>query len=588
MLAAAGIASVAVAAATMPPWDPRWLMAGTHVQPERWAGMSSDQVRHRILANRVRFFHEGVATSVAVLEEPAGNRSIVSNGKPEASTTGDMPTQLLLGYVPLLYVEAPRAGLVIGLGSGVSLGALGQAPLERLDCVELEGAMRDAAAWFAPLHHGILDDPRVHLAIEDGRNFLFLHDRRYDVIVSQPSNPWIAGVANLYSVEFFDLARSRLQPDGILCQWVQLYALSADDLAGVLRTFHEVFPFVHLWQGGPGDILLIGSRRPLSVEPAQGWARLQRQPVIARDLAMLGLRSGPALWSHFLMETDAIERLAAGGMLSRDDRPHLEFSAPYALYKPDLTARNQRRFWDAADGLGVPMVSGSARAVAQRAEGLLLQGRLEEAKVAVSQALAREPGEPWGHLVAGQLAEARGDSEEAERAWLAAEADPAIGADASWHLAQMWRAQGRYAEAAARYHWALAHDPLDVKALHGVALALAAQGAHAEALPCYEQAAAAWERGSRRRFDDHRGRLWLDWAESLGALGRADEALARTEEAWVDNGASLEIRVRLAKQYAAAGRVADARRLVADLLATQPIDPAFRRWLLDMRRALHP
>jgi spermidine synthase len=501
---AIGIAAVALAAAMMPPWDPRWLMAGAHVQPERWGGMSSEEVRHRILANQVRFFHEGVATSVAVLEEPAGNLSIVSNGKPEASTTGDMPTQLLLGYVPLCYVEQPRQGLVIGLGSGVSLGALAQAAFERLDCVELEGAMRDAAAWFAPLHHGILDDPRVHLAIEDGRNFLLLNDRRYDIIVSQPSNPWIAGVANLYSVEFFDLARSRLAPSGIMCQWVQLYALSPDDLAGVLRTFHAVFPFVHLWQGGPGDVLLIGSERTLAPEPQPQWERLAQHPVIGRDLAMLGLQSGPALWSHFLLERDAVERLSAGAALSHDDRPHLEFSAPYALYMPGLTARNQRQLWAASAAAADERLArwGTARAAAQYAEGLLGQGRVEEAEAAMRWALGRDADEPRGHLVAGRLRLASGDVAAAEASWQRAEenTDPSASAEASYHLAQMWLTQERFADASGRYRRALAHDPRDVPSLHGLGRALAAQGEHDEVLACYEQAAVAWETGSRRRF----------------------------------------------------------------------------------------
>jgi predicted membrane-bound spermidine synthase len=131
---------------------------------------------------------------------------------------------------------------LVGLASGVTAGALAQHPLDAIDVAELEPAMREASGFFEAENHGVLRDPRVRLVIGDGRHVLAAAAAPYDLVVSEPSNPWIAGVASLFTVDFYRLVRSRLAPGGLMVQWLQAYDLVPRDLRMVVRSFREVFP----------------------------------------------------------------------------------------------------------------------------------------------------------------------------------------------------------------------------------------------------------------------------------------------------------------------------------------------------------
>ncbi len=282
---------------------------------------------------RVLYFREGVTSTVSVVEDSPGSRSLLINGKADASNnrTGDMRTQLLLAHLPvLLSPTMPGSALVLGLGSGTTLGSMERYPIPRLDCVEIEPAVAEAARlYFADVNHGALDDPRLHFVIADGRTYLEHAVGRYDVITSEPSNLWMAGCSNLFTREFFRSARAHLSREGIMCQWIHLYQISVDDVRVFLHTYMEVFPNVLVWVDEP-DMLVLGSARPIRLAP-ELLARRLALPEIQAELAPSGLGHLEELLPLLTADTAMAERFSAGAPVNTDDRPILEFSAPRSL-----------------------------------------------------------------------------------------------------------------------------------------------------------------------------------------------------------------------------------------------------------------
>jgi spermidine synthase len=198
--------------------------------------------------------------------------------------------------------------------------------------VELEPAVREAGSLFAEHNGHVLDDPRVRVWIADGRNFLLTTPRQYDVIVSEPSNPWIGGLASLFTTEMFQAARARLRPDGIMVQWLQGYTLDGEDLRMIVRTFASVFPGATLWASTRDDFLLVGRTDPGAVDLPTIKARFERNADAARDLRRANVKVWTQVMGSLILGAADFRRLAGEGPLNTDDRLTLEFSAPRALY----------------------------------------------------------------------------------------------------------------------------------------------------------------------------------------------------------------------------------------------------------------
>ena len=224
--------------------------------------MSVDALDSNLRAGHLEYYREGSAGTVSV-RRLAGTRSLAIDGKVDASNGSDMLTQRLLGLLPVLLHTDPRDALVIGLGSGVTADAvLASGEVRQLDIIEISPEVADASAYFNRENHDVLRKPQVRLLIGDGRSHLRLSTRQYDVIISEPSNPWMAGVAALFTREFFEAARARLRARGIFCQWSHTYEITERDLQSIVRTFASVFPDGTMWLVGEGDLLLIGSAAP--------------------------------------------------------------------------------------------------------------------------------------------------------------------------------------------------------------------------------------------------------------------------------------------------------------------------------------
>ena len=240
--------------------------------------------------NKILFYKEGMHTTVTTELAIDGNIFLRVNGKTDASLALDMRTQLLSGYLPMFFSKNPESVLVIGQGSGVTLGAVEQFPAKDIDLVEISPTVIEGSRFFDPFNHHALDDPRVRVILEDGRNHITLTEKKYDVIISEPSNPWISGIGALFTQDFYELANSRLKPDGIMCIWMHTN-MSPESFKSISRAFLSVFPHVTMWESIVGDdYLLIGSQQPYSL-PYEKVKRLLENPVQGRELKRLGISS---------------------------------------------------------------------------------------------------------------------------------------------------------------------------------------------------------------------------------------------------------------------------------------------------------
>ncbi len=329
-LATVVLASLGLGAAIgAPAWSTRLIDLGPTIYAR--APMSREELdaflSHR--GGRQLEYREGRNTTVSVWESER-SRHLKVSGKTDASDYGDMDTQLMLGLAPAAARAGARSAFVVGFGSGVTAGVLARVPgMERVRVVELEPAVLEMEPYFRHVNRDVLSRPNVRAIVDDARSALQLTRERFDVIVSEPSNPWLAGVATLYTPEFFRIVRSRLSDDGVFCQWVQLYQLPLPVLAGIVRNVQQVFPHVEVWFGGAQDVLVLGSGRPFSYE-ADWLARLvgPGAPLAGDARAWLGLRSPGDYFGRFVLGARGVERLVKRATLAHsDDRPQLEFVA---------------------------------------------------------------------------------------------------------------------------------------------------------------------------------------------------------------------------------------------------------------------
>ncbi|MEP7011889.1 MAG: fused MFS/spermidine synthase [Acidobacteriota bacterium] len=258
------------------------------------------------------------------------------NGKTDASTNiKDNRTQILLGHLPLFFHPNPKQVLAIGLGGGATLRALVHNPdLESITMVEIDPLVIAAAHnYFGDFNDHALDDPRVKIVTNDGRNYVDSSRRAYDVISSEPPNIWVSGVSGLFTQEFYRSAKAHLNPGGVLCQWMPLYEMQAPDFRITLHTIQSVFPYLRFWAIG-SDILLVASDRPLEADEEKVRARLAYPRVLA-DLSEIEMSPDELVikLSHPDIPSDRLPSFIGRVEIENtDDLPVLEFSTAQNLY----------------------------------------------------------------------------------------------------------------------------------------------------------------------------------------------------------------------------------------------------------------
>ena len=325
-IAGAGAATVALAILA-PQWNHARLANGAY----RFApSLAAGDIETALEAGDLSYYREGAAGTVSV-RRLIGVTSLAIDGKVDASNGSDMATQKLLAHLPLLLHDAPHAVYIIGLGSGVTLGAALRHPVERVVVSEISPEVVAASSMFAKENHDALHDRRARLIVGDGRSHLLLSGDRYDVIISEPSNPWMSGVSTLFTREFFVAARSRLEPGGILCQWAHTYNISDADLRSIVATFLSAFPDGSAWLVGESDLLLIGSTAPVRALD-EGLTRAWARPGLAADLAEVGVRDPFSVLTMFVARGGDLQQYASNAPVQTDDRLALEYSAPRTIY----------------------------------------------------------------------------------------------------------------------------------------------------------------------------------------------------------------------------------------------------------------
>ncbi|HZI46481.1 MAG TPA: fused MFS/spermidine synthase [Pyrinomonadaceae bacterium] len=286
--------------------------------------------------HQLLMYDEGRTATVSVRRD-WGITSIAINGRTNASDADDMPTQILLGQLGVLVAPRLDRALLVGFASGVTTGSVLQSSIASVECVELERAAISSARFFEHVNNHPLSDRRLRMIVDDARTYLRVNPAKYDLIISEPSHPWVPGVANLFTREFFMLGRERLQDDGVFVQWLQIYQLSNESLRSILATFHEAFPHVALFRvegAAKGkDLILLGSRQSIDLN------RMTQRVNDARgqlELNRIGLHSAEDVRAWFVCDERKLGPAVKGAVINTDDNMHVETAAPREAFRPTM------------------------------------------------------------------------------------------------------------------------------------------------------------------------------------------------------------------------------------------------------------
>ena len=283
-------------------------------------------VRRTVLAEA-----EGRESSIALISND--DLGLIVNGKSDGSARRDAGTQIMAGMIAALLHHEPRSALVVGLGTGTTAGWLAAVPsMERVHVVELEPAVVDLAHAYTAVNQSVLSNPRVTIELNDAREALLVSRQRYDIIFSEPSNPYRAGVASLYTREFYEAVRRRLNDGGMFAQWLQTYSIDAPTAQTIYATLGAVFPHVQTWTTNPGDVVLVASAKEIAIDAGSLRARLAKEPFRRAAHVAWRAESLEGVLAHLAgTEAGARSFAARAGVLNTDDRAVIEFGFARSL-----------------------------------------------------------------------------------------------------------------------------------------------------------------------------------------------------------------------------------------------------------------
>lgn len=609
---AAALAAGTVLCIAYPDWNRHLLATGKYHRLDETPGVA-ETVEHtgwlRALLDGARrlgatekgeliYYGDGIGGFTTVLAYPGPfgetERSMANSGKMDASSRGDMKTQTLLAHFPMLFARSPEKVMVLGLASGVTAGEVLHYPVTQLDVVDINDRVFEAGRLFASWNNNVLDDPRTRAIVQDAMAHLALTRTRYDVIISEPSNPWMAGMAALFTRDFFELARNRLTEGGIYVQWFHCYQMDWPTFAMIGRTFAQVFPNSVLVSCEPGgwskDFLFVG----IKGEDGLAWDRARENHRYARKSDQIAL-TDPVLLKRMLVAED-LGRLFGEGSINTDDRPLLEYAAPKLMHhgqaaqqallrqlahrawlRPE-TRRVVRQLLQSVDA----RIDFAAYALSVHAPfpGMVDLDRADPDQRRRYEALLTDycAANPMDFDLIGDPALVR----RLQQVQVAAIGEKlprmAHPAPAHAYLAWLLGEQGQTADAISHYRQALASDPDDAQTHNDIGFLLMETGELAAAVDHFESAIRlrprfllamgnmAFALLAQERWDEalHYFRETLrvqpDIAESHYHAGRVLQRLGR----WAEATDHLHQAVRLAPD------MADAHELLARLLAEAP------------------
>jgi spermidine synthase len=293
---------------------------------------------------RFLYLAEGATASIAVTEGVAGAKQFHIAGKVEASDMDiDMRLERMLGHLPALLHPRPRSVLIVGVGAGVTAGALAIHPeVERIVICEIERVVPSSArAYFGVENHHVFDDPRVELIFDDARHFLQTTRETFDIITTDPIHPWVRGGATLYSLEYLQIARAHLNPGGIVTQWVPLYETDLQSVKSELATFAQVFPDTTLWNPDlleeGYDLVALGRVAEQPISETAIDARLAAAPKVRGSLDGVLLKSANAILGTYAGRGRDVRPWLADAEINRERHLRLQYLA-------GLAANTDQRF----------------------------------------------------------------------------------------------------------------------------------------------------------------------------------------------------------------------------------------------------
>lgn len=348
------------------PWSPKVMSSGVYAYAPRYEKMLDRVEDADIQGGRLAqaspwelwqmamkqyellYYNTGQAATVSVMQRHDGVRFLTVDGKTDASTNfaHDMKTQVLLGQLPTLFHRDPDSVFVVGLGSGVTVGSvLTHECVRVVDCAEFSEGVIEAAEYFSEVNHHALEDRRLEIIPRDARNVLMTSDKNYDVIVSQPSNPWISGQSTLFTVEWYRTVRRRLSKNGMFAQWVPAYHMSKHDVKIIINTLRSVFPHVTAWtSGSAGELIFVakkGKKLTLSYEKLQ---KKLAADSVRKDIGRLGYDPETVTFYTFAMDEEDITEYLYTDMsepvrMNTDNLLLTEFSTPKQMAKQHVVKR---------------------------------------------------------------------------------------------------------------------------------------------------------------------------------------------------------------------------------------------------------
>ncbi|MFH1313924.1 MAG: fused MFS/spermidine synthase [Candidatus Eisenbacteria bacterium] len=485
-----------------PGWDRKLMTSAVYVYAPLY--QTTEGLNDALKVRHMLFYDEGPGATVSVER----NQNIIAiriDGKIDASSGNDMITQELISHLPLFFHPQPDTVLMIGLGSGVSLGSAETHEIKYIECVELLENVIEAAHFFDTLTRNTLSDPRLKMIVGDGRNHVRLSERSYDVIISQPTNPWISGVGDLFTVEFFTEARKRLKPGGIMCAWFQIYHMGGPELRSTLKTFASVFPHATLWFSNEADVILIGSLEPVRID--EHLLERMMAPGTREDLDRVSIDDvGDLLGALLLSDAGLRAFVDEGDRIHTDDNMLLEFQSgrrivesTHVIHLPRFLEALKPYRYDGLDDETNKMIADRVRARKLTLKGTLerLDGRVDRAVGLYDAAYAAAPGDQYvvskyaeihgrfgdAALVSGDLERAGAEYEKAlvghrlSDAWVAYDG-----------LGFVHQSKGEYAEARENYRASVALNPYHADGLANLAWVEIELGDTVAAVAEYEKA----------------------------------------------------------------------------------------------------
>jgi len=487
-LAPGAIAAVTVALLAAPGPTAAFRHSGIgagRAKPSDLAGPNETEDWLREQRRAVTWEAEGRETSVALLGSTG--LAFAVNGKVDGHSRYDAGTQVMSGLLGALLHPGPRRVLVVGLGTGSTAGWLADVPgVERVDVVELEPAVTEVARRCALVNRNALANPRLRLFFGDAREHLLTTRERYDLVVSEPSNPYRAGIASLFSRDFYRAVAARLEEGGLFLQWVQAYEVHPGSIRSLYATLAAELPAVETWQTLPGDLILVSARAPLRHDLARIGARVREEPFRAalKDAWRTDRLEG--LFARFVAGPGFAAKLQAlSPPLNTDDRNALEFGFARTLGVDGLLDVEAVRQAAAEASADHPAFSG----------GTLDFGRLQDERLGIFSSAGEAPDPPKGAPALARRADAhafwtRRSRPAALQAWRGQDEEP-VGPNELALVAEVLADAGEE-RALAHVEALRAYQPAEADACLG-RLRLR-QGYHEAALQALEAAFAAYRR----------------------------------------------------------------------------------------------